>query len=86
MHSQVFYNGKISVACSECDRGGNGSDPDKCSCGWKVKKWNKMGCYLGVLLPKYHKEARRKIAELQAKSPNRQITQPSSVVDGCTAA
>ena len=70
MHSTVDNRGRISVACCECDRGGNGSDPDKCSCGWKVKKWNKMGCYIGILMSKYHEEARQKIAELQATSPN----------------
>lgn len=35
-----FYDseGKLWVSCNECDRGGNGSDKDKCSCGWKVKR------------------------------------------------
>jgi hypothetical protein len=65
MRSQVFCDGKIMVACSECDRGGNGSDADKCACGWRVKRWNKMGCYLGVLLPKYQKEAQLKISKLR---------------------
>lgn len=41
--------GKLFVDCSECERGGNGSDPDKCSCGWQVKKGNNGGCFLGQL-------------------------------------
>lgn len=35
------------TACSECNRGGNGTDKDKCSCGWKVKRYNGLGCYAG---------------------------------------
>jgi hypothetical protein len=35
------------VACSECERGGNGSDKDKCSCGWQVKRFNGMGSFAG---------------------------------------
>jgi len=42
--------GRLWVACSECDRGGNGNDPDKCSCGWQVKRFNGAGCYLGSLI------------------------------------
>jgi hypothetical protein len=74
MYSTIDNRGRISVDCSECDRGGNGSDPDKCSCGWKVKKPKRGGCYIGILMSKYHEEARQKIAELQAKSPNKPIT------------
>jgi hypothetical protein len=40
--------GKRWTACAECDRGGNGNDKDKCSCGWKVTKLNGLGCYLGT--------------------------------------
>lgn len=36
------------VACSECERGGNGKDADKCSCGWKIKKFNGLGCFSGA--------------------------------------
>lgn len=39
---------KDMVFCHECERGGNGSDPDKCSCGWKVKKKSYLGCYTGT--------------------------------------
>lgn len=42
---------KLWVACCECDRGGNGNDKDKCSCGWRVKTWHrKEGCFLGKVL------------------------------------
>ena len=54
MHSFIETGrGALWVACSECERGGNGSDKDKCSCGWKVKKFNGLGCFLGKLLPKF---------------------------------
>lgn len=42
--------GLLWVACSECERGGNGSDPDKCSCGWKAKRFNGSGCFIGSLI------------------------------------
>lgn len=52
LHSYRTEDGTATViACSECTRGGNGKDKDKCSCGWQVKRWNKLGCMLGVLLP-----------------------------------
>jgi hypothetical protein len=53
MHSYQDRRGAIWVACSECDRGGNGKDQDKCSSGWKVKKFNKAGCFSGILMEKY---------------------------------
>ena len=65
MHSYFDSKGHLFVTCSECDRGGNGLDADKCSCGWQVKRWNKLGCFMGTLLPKYE-EARLKAAESQA--------------------
>jgi hypothetical protein len=63
MYSEVDTRGKLSVDCSECERGGNGSAVDKCSCGWKVKKPHKGACFMGDLLPKHHEEARQKIEE-----------------------
>lgn len=47
-----FYDnkGKLYVDCSECDRGGNGTDKDKCSSGWKIKKSDGRGCFLGDLM------------------------------------
>jgi hypothetical protein len=46
-HSFVDSKGKQWTACSECNRGGNGRDTDKCSSGWKTKKFNGMGCFCG---------------------------------------
>ena len=40
------------VACAECERGGNGNDKDKCSCGWQVKELNGMGCFAGTEIKK----------------------------------
>ena len=45
--------GKVYIDCSECERGGNGSDVDKCASGWKIKKGNKGSCFSGVLMSKY---------------------------------
>ncbi len=47
MYSYTDEAGREWIACCECNRGGNGNDPDKCSCGWQCMTWNKMGCYLG---------------------------------------
>lgn len=52
MHSFKDSRGSLWVACSECERGGNGGDLDKCSSGWKTKKFNKCGCFCGELLKK----------------------------------
>ena len=49
-HSFLDTKGHPWVACSECDRGGNGTDKDRCSCGWNVKRWNRGGCFSGRLL------------------------------------
>lgn len=46
-HSYTDAKGLRFTACCECDRGGNGNAVDKCSCGWRVKRWNGLGCYLG---------------------------------------
>jgi hypothetical protein len=50
MKSFKDKKGRWWIACSECNRGGNGNDKDKCSCGWQVKKFNGSGCYLGTLI------------------------------------
>lgn len=47
MHSFTDDNGKRWTACCECNRGGNGNDKDKCSCGWQSIEWDKRGCFLG---------------------------------------
>ena len=35
------------VHCHECNRGGNGNDSEKCSCGWKITAASNLGCFLG---------------------------------------
>ena len=47
MHSFKDEKGRQWTACCECNRGGNGNDKDKCSCGWQCTEWNQMGCFLG---------------------------------------
>ena len=42
--------GRLWVACSECNKGGSGSDEGQCASGGKIKKFNGKGCFLGVLL------------------------------------
>lgn len=49
-HSFKDSRGCLWVACSECTRGGNGTIEDKCSAGWKIKKFNGYGCFLGQLI------------------------------------
>ncbi|MDA8428910.1 MAG: hypothetical protein M0T70_06600 [Geobacteraceae bacterium] len=49
-YSERDSRGALFVDCSECERGGNGSDPDKCSSGWHHKKGRKGGCFMGALL------------------------------------
>lgn len=50
-YSKPDTRGHVYVDCSECDRGGNGSDKDKCSCGWQVKRGGNGGCFIGTLRP-----------------------------------
>lgn len=52
-HSSLDSRGRLRVACSECERGGNGSDKDKCSCGWKITRGGKLGCFSGTLMAKF---------------------------------
>jgi hypothetical protein len=52
-HSFKDTRGHLWIACSECNRGGNGQDKDKCSTGWQVKRGGKLGCFCGTLLEKY---------------------------------
>lgn len=49
-HSFTDTNGARWTACSECNRGGNGNDKDKCACGWQVTEWNGLGCFLGIAI------------------------------------
>jgi hypothetical protein len=46
-HSFTDTNGRLWVACSECEGGGNGKEEHKCSGGWNVRRYNKMGCFSG---------------------------------------
>ena len=36
------------IYCHECNRGGNGNDPDKCACGWRIKDKSVLGCFAGT--------------------------------------
>ena len=47
-----FYDNKnkLYVDCTECNRGVNGADPDKCSAGFKCKRPNHGGCFIGEIL------------------------------------
>lgn len=50
-YSEKDSKGRVFVDCSECTRGGNGTDPEKCASGWRNKKGGKGGCFIGTLLP-----------------------------------
>ena len=52
-HSFKDKKGKLYVDCSECTRGGNGTDGDKCSSGWNTKRGGKGGCFSGTLSEKF---------------------------------
>ena len=47
-HSFEDECGRKWTACCECERGGNGTAKDRCSCGWKSKRWNGLGCFSGT--------------------------------------
>ena len=49
-YSERDSRGYAVIDCSECERGGNGSDKDKCAAGWKIKKGNKGSCFNGELI------------------------------------
>lgn len=49
MHSHKV-DGKLWIACCECNRGGNGAAKDKCSCGGFIEEWDKLGCFLGDMI------------------------------------
>lgn len=49
-HSFKDTRGVLWVACSECERGANGSAD--CACGANAgKRFRNLGCLLGKLLP-----------------------------------
>jgi hypothetical protein len=47
-----FYDkdGRLYVDCAQCERGGNGTDTDRCSAGWQTKRTGYGGCFAGVLM------------------------------------
>ena len=57
MYSERDKRGNLYVDCTECDRGFNGTDDDKCSCGQKIKKPNCGGCFNGIILEELRQEA-----------------------------
>ncbi len=60
-----FYDSKnlLYVDCAECERGGNGSDKDKCGAGWQIKRSKGLGCFAGTLMPAYAEALRNKQKE-----------------------
>ncbi len=48
-----FYDSKghLYVDCSECERGGNGPDADKCSSGQDIRTPFRGGCFAGGIIP-----------------------------------
>jgi hypothetical protein len=38
------------IACLECERGVNGSDPDKCPSGSRIGTAPRFGCFQGKLM------------------------------------
>lgn len=48
VHSFTDNKGRRWTACCECNRGGNGNDKDKCSCGWQCIEFNGLGCFMGT--------------------------------------
>ncbi len=49
-YSTKDSRGMACVDCTECERGINGTDIDKCSAGAKHKKGNKGSCFCGKLI------------------------------------
>ena len=60
LNSYRDTRGALWVACSECERGGNGTDEDKCASGWNRKKYNGLGCFSGKILSKYKEKVMAK--------------------------
>jgi len=63
MESCFDSRGKFYVDCAECNRGGNGSSDEKCSCGHRITKVQRGGCFIGELMGKY----KSKFDELRKK-------------------
>ncbi len=47
-HSFTDKDGRLWVACSECNRGGNGDK--SCACGARIKRFNGLGCFCGEVI------------------------------------
>jgi hypothetical protein len=52
MHSLKDCDGRLWVACSECERGANGRDKGKCAANM-YKRFDGCGCFLGSLMKRY---------------------------------
>lgn len=48
--SEKDSRGMLCVDCTECERGRNGSDKDKCSSGYRYKKGHQGACFMGELI------------------------------------
>ena len=55
--SKPDSRGVLYVDCSECERGGNGADEDKCACGYDIKRGNRGACFSGTLMECYREPA-----------------------------
>jgi hypothetical protein len=53
VHSFYDTKGKLCIDCTECNRGHYGQDPDKCCAGWRYKKPNTGGCFIGDIMEPY---------------------------------
>ncbi len=49
-HSFFDSRGHAFIDCTECSRGVNGSDKDKCSAGHRNKRPRQGGCFCGTLI------------------------------------
>ncbi len=50
MYSEYDSRGHLSIDCTECTRGINGGDKDKCSSALRCKKPRMGSCFCGTLL------------------------------------
>ena len=50
MHISSFIDSEYRtwVACSECRRGGNGPDENKCTLGGHITEFDGLGCHSGI--------------------------------------
>lgn len=62
IYSTRDSRGRLYVDCSECTRGGNGDDKDKCSAGWTAKRGGTGGCFCGTLIPEIEERMKQREA------------------------